>query len=85
MTAMGPLPSATPGATCLTPQERAIVVRFRSDNGASIAGAVLGTGRRIEDVVGTRDLTLVGAVAAVSTRQLLRERIGRDFQIRDRL
>jgi pimeloyl-ACP methyl ester carboxylesterase len=42
---MGPLPSATPGATCLTTQERAGVIRFRSDNGASIAGVVLGAGR----------------------------------------
>jgi pimeloyl-ACP methyl ester carboxylesterase len=42
---LGPLPSATPGAACLTAWERAGVVRFRSGNGASIAGVVLGTGR----------------------------------------
>jgi hypothetical protein len=42
---LGPLPSATPGAACLTAGERGGVVRFRSGNGASIAGVVLGTGR----------------------------------------
>jgi Serine aminopeptidase, S33 len=42
---LGPVPSATPGATCLTPEERAGVVRFRSGNGALLAGALLGTGR----------------------------------------
>jgi len=42
---LGPLPSATPGAACLTARERDGVVRFRSGNGASIAGVVLGTGR----------------------------------------
>jgi dienelactone hydrolase len=42
---LGPLPSATPGAACLTPEEQASVVRFRSDNGALLAGAVLGSGR----------------------------------------
>jgi pimeloyl-ACP methyl ester carboxylesterase len=42
MGALGPMPSATPGGRCLTPPERAGVVRFRSDNGASLAGALLG-------------------------------------------
>src|SRR5690349_4040748 len=41
---LGPLPSATPGAACLTPEEHASVVRFRSDNGALLAGAILGSG-----------------------------------------
>jgi pimeloyl-ACP methyl ester carboxylesterase len=41
---MGPVPSATPGAKCLNPNERAAVIRFRSGNGALIAGVVLGTG-----------------------------------------
>ena len=42
---LGPVPSATPGATCLTTQERTGVVRFRSGNGALLAGVVFGTGR----------------------------------------
>jgi dienelactone hydrolase len=42
---LGPLPSATPGAKCLTAREQAGVVRFRSDNGALLAGALLGVGR----------------------------------------
>ncbi len=42
---LGPVPSATPGAGCLTGPERAGVVRFRSDNGALLAGALLGRGR----------------------------------------
>jgi dienelactone hydrolase len=42
---LDPVPSVTPGAACLTPAERSGVVRFTSDNGASIAGVVLGTGR----------------------------------------
>jgi pimeloyl-ACP methyl ester carboxylesterase len=42
---LGPVPSATPGAACLTAPERASVVRFRSDNGAQLAGVRLGTGR----------------------------------------
>jgi hypothetical protein len=41
---LGPVPSATPGAACLTGPERAGVVRLRSGNGASLAGVVLGTG-----------------------------------------
>jgi dienelactone hydrolase len=44
MGAMGPIPSATPGATCLTARERLAVTRFPSDNGASIAGVMLGSG-----------------------------------------
>src|SRR6266540_903482 len=42
MGALGPTPSATPGSRCLTAPERAGVVRFRSDNGASLAGVLLG-------------------------------------------
>src|SRR5213076_508411 len=41
----GPIPSATPGGKCLTEPERAGVVRFRSDNGASLTGVLLGGGR----------------------------------------
>lgn len=37
-----PIPSTTPGQSCLTGAERAGVIRFPSDNGASIAGVVLG-------------------------------------------
>jgi dienelactone hydrolase len=41
---LGPMPSATPGGKCLTERERAGVIRFRSDNGASLAGVLLGHG-----------------------------------------
>jgi pimeloyl-ACP methyl ester carboxylesterase len=37
--------TSSPGAACLTAPERAGGVRFRSDNGASIAGVLLGAGR----------------------------------------
>lgn len=39
-----PIPTVTPGAACLTAPERGGLVRFPSDNGASIAGVVLGAG-----------------------------------------
>ncbi len=42
MGALGPMPSVAPGAKCLTSRERDGVVRFRSDNGASLAGVLLG-------------------------------------------
>ncbi len=42
-----PIPSATPGGACLTAHERAGVIRFPSDNGASIAGVVLGAPRAV--------------------------------------
>ena len=45
--AAGPVPSTTPGASCLTPAERAGVIRFPSDNGASIAGVLLGASARV--------------------------------------
>jgi dienelactone hydrolase len=45
MVSAGPVPSATPGGKCLTEPERAGVVRFRSDNGAALAGVLLGGGR----------------------------------------
>src|SRR4051812_26855517 len=41
----GPIPSAMPGGKCLTGPERAGLVRLRSDNGASLAGVLLGGGR----------------------------------------
>src|SRR5437764_11889833 len=45
--AAGPVPSTTPGASCLTPAQRAGVIRFPSDNGASIAGVLLGASARV--------------------------------------
>ncbi|HLL67176.1 MAG TPA: alpha/beta fold hydrolase [Micromonosporaceae bacterium] len=40
--APAPIPSKTPGVACLTPDEQTGVIRFKSDNGASIAAVVLG-------------------------------------------
>jgi dienelactone hydrolase len=41
----GPVPTDRPGALCLTGTERSGVVRFRSPNGASLGGVVIGAGR----------------------------------------
>lgn len=41
----GPVPTAPPGALCLTAAERQGVVRFPSQNGASLGGVIVGAGR----------------------------------------
>jgi pimeloyl-ACP methyl ester carboxylesterase len=40
----GPVPTVRAGALCLTPTEQRGVVRFTSQNGASLGGVVLGSG-----------------------------------------
>jgi pimeloyl-ACP methyl ester carboxylesterase len=41
----GPVPTVRAGAQCLTPAEQRGVLRFTSQNGASLGGVVLGSGR----------------------------------------